>query len=370
MMIWWIAILLGLWLLGVFFLWRIPTCTYREHFLLPSISVVIPARNEEKNLPPLLESLRRQDLRPKEIMVVDDHSQDATQAIAAAGGARVLSSAPLPAGWLGKPWACWQGAQATGGEILVFLDADTVLEPEGLGRIISTWMARGGLVSIWPYHRMRRLYERLSAFFHIIIMASMRAFTPLGSRLPPLGAFGPCVVCSRADYLALGGHEQVKAAILEDIALGQLFQRAGHPVHCLGGRGSIAFRMYPEGLGSLVSGFTKGMASGARASVIPVLLPITLWIAGGFIVSFGLAYALATGHWGGYPPWSALYGLYALQLLWILLRLGNYGLHTAVLFPIPVLFFTGVFVLSLGRTFGKRKVTWKGRSIDIEKKRG
>jgi 4,4'-diaponeurosporenoate glycosyltransferase len=367
---WWFPPLFFLWILGMFFLWRIPVCRPRRAGPLPTVSVVIPARNEEGNLPRILESLGRQDLRPREILVVDDQSEDRTAEIAAAGGAEVLPSSSLPQGWLGKPWACWQGARAATGELLVFLDADTVLEDGGLGRIVSTWVEKGGLVSIWPFHRMRRLYERLSAFFHIVIMTSMRAFTPLGSRLPPLGAFGPCVVCAREDYFTVGGHEGVRGAILEDVALGQLFAAGGHAVHCLGGRGAIVFRMYPDGVGSLVTGFGKGMATGAQASAVPVLAAIIAWIAGGFIVSFGVTYSLITGRWGGYLPWTVLYVLYVLQLLWILPRIGNYRPPTAVLYPVPALFFTGVFVLSLARTFGRRRVSWKGRSIVIEREKG
>jgi 4,4'-diaponeurosporenoate glycosyltransferase len=364
----WIALLLGIWLLGFFSLWRIPTCG-RTTVPSPPLSIVIPARNEARNLPRLLESLRRQSLAPVEILVVDDQSEDDTTGVAAAGGARVLRSQALPPGWLGKPWACWQGARQASGELLVFLDADTVLEADGLRRIASTWVQRRGLVSIWPYHRMQRAYERLSAYFHIVIMASMRAFTPLGARLAPLGAFGPCIACARRDYLELGGHERVKAEVLEDIALGQLFLKGGHKVHCLGGRGAIAFRMYPDGLSSLVAGFGKGMATGAGSSAALVLVPMILWIAAGFIVSFALPYSLATGLWGNWIFWLGLYILYALQVAWMLLRLGNYGWPTALLYPVPAVFFAAVFAVSLGGTFGLHRVRWKGRDISTRKNR-
>jgi 4,4'-diaponeurosporenoate glycosyltransferase len=364
----WIALLLAVWLLGFFSLWRIPTCR-RAAAAVPSVSVVIPARNEAHNLPRLLASLREQSLRPDEVLVVDDHSEDGTAAVAAAGGCRVLRSAPLPSGWLGKPWACWQGARRCVGDVLVFLDADTELEPDGLRRIVSSWVERRGLVSVWPYHRMRRAYERLSAFFHVVIMASMRAFTPLGSRLTPLGAFGPCVACARRDYLQLGGHESVRGEILEDIALGQRFLKAGHRVHCLGGRGAIVFRMYPEGLPSLAAGFGKGMAAGAQASAALVLVPLVLWIAAGFIVSFFLAYSLAAGPAPSWPAWLGLYLLYALQLAWMLLRIGNYGPATVLLYPVPAAFFAAVFALSLASTFGLRQVRWKGRTITLRKKK-
>jgi 4,4'-diaponeurosporenoate glycosyltransferase len=366
MLTFWLALLLGIWLLGFFSLWRIPTCR-RAAVPAPPMSIVIPARNEARNLPRLLASLRGQRLLPEEVLVVDDQSEDDTPAVAAEGGARVLRSEAPPPGWLGKPWACWQGARQAGGEVLVFLDADTELEANGLARIVSTWVQRRGLLSIWPYHRMRRAYERLSAFCHVVVMASMRAFTPLGPRLLPLGAFGPCIVCARRDYLELGGHEKVKGEILEDIALGRLFLQAGQPVHCLGGRGTIAFRMYPEGLASLVTGFAKGLASGARSSAAVVLAPLSLWIAAGFIVSFALVHSLATGLWGGWLPWLILYLLYALQLGWMLLRIGNYGWLTALLYPIPATFFAAVFALSLGGTFGLRRVRWKGRQISTRK---
>jgi 4,4'-diaponeurosporenoate glycosyltransferase len=359
----WIVLLLAVWLLGFFSLWRIPTCPPAASATFPTVSVVIPARDEAHNLPRLLASLRAQSLRPEQILVVDDHSEDDTAAIAAAGGGQVLRSPPLPCGWLGKPWACWQGAQRAIGELLVFLDADTQLEPDGLKRLVSTWVQRRGLVSVWPFHRMRRAYERLSAFFHIVIMASMRAFTPLGPRLAPLGAFGPCVACARRDYLQLGGHRSVRGEILEDIGLGRRFQQAGHRVHCLGGRGTIAFRMYPQGLPSLAAGFGKGMAAGARLSAAVVLIPLVLWIAAGFIVGFFLARSLVVGPAPDWPVWLGLYLLYALQLAWMLQRIGNYGPATALLYPVPALFFAAVFALSLASTYLLRRVRWKGRSI-------
>ncbi len=120
-MIFFAAILL-LWLLGFLFLFRVPLCrgtgTGGE-----KVSVIIPARNEEAGLPGLLESLARQDPGPEEVIVVDDGSEDATAERAAQAGAKVLPSRPLPEGWRGKTWACWQGAEASRGEVLLCLAA-------------------------------------------------------------------------------------------------------------------------------------------------------------------------------------------------------------------------------------------------------
>ncbi len=366
-----LAVLTLIWLLAFLLLWKIPYPSrgslQTEGDKTPSVSVIIPARNEELTLPAVLGSLKRQITGIGEVIVVNDHSEDGTAAVAAQYGAKVIEAAPLPAGWLGKPWACWQGARQAGGDIFIFLDADTSVEAGGLQKILHSYLRHGGLLSIWPYHRMKRLYERLSALFNIIIMASMGSFTVRGKKSRDLGAFGPCVVCSRDDYLTVGGHEAVKGAILEDVALGQAFDRAGLRLHNYGGKGTISFRMYPAGIGSLITGFTKGMASGAQVSAPKILIPVICWVAGGFVVSFWLLILLLGSNLQAAAPWIVLHVLYILQIYWILSRMGNYGFYTAVLYPLPFVFFAAVFAVSLLRTFFLHEVSWKNRKIDIER---
>ncbi len=299
----------------------------------------------------------------REIIVVDDHSTDQTSRVATEGGAKVLASGPLPAGWLGKPWACWQGARAASGGTFLFLDADTELEPRGLSRIVAAQRSRGGLVSLWPWHAMRKPYEWLSAFFAIIIMAAMRASTILGTRVAPLGAFGPCVICSRKDYEAAGGHEAVRGSVLEDVELGRAFLASGCPVHCLGGGGAIRFRMYPDGIRTLVTGFSKNMASGAGAASAPVLALVIAWISGGCVVTFLAITSLLPAPGVPVWPWLGMDALYVLQVAWMLARLGAYPLPVAILYQVPLAFFAAVFAQSLVRTFLLRRVSWKGRII-------
>ena len=93
-----------------------------------SVSVVVPARDEEQTLPALLRSVAEQLPEVHEVVVVDDASRDATAAVARAGGARVVPAGTPPPGWTGKAWACHTGAAATTGDLLLFLDADTVLD--------------------------------------------------------------------------------------------------------------------------------------------------------------------------------------------------------------------------------------------------
>jgi len=118
-----------LWLLGFIFFVRIPVCKNGQvkNITRPTLSIVVPARNEEANIPNLLRSLKGQVYVNDEIVVVDDHSEDKTATVAEKEGAKVIKSKQMPSGWTGKTWACHQGAQEATGEVLIFLDADTTI---------------------------------------------------------------------------------------------------------------------------------------------------------------------------------------------------------------------------------------------------
>ncbi|HEQ72015.1 MAG TPA: glycosyltransferase, partial [Spirochaetia bacterium] len=117
-----------------------------------SVSVIIPARNEEARLGPLLASLDRQTVTPLEIIVVDDDSNDNTRQLAQKAGVTVVVAPARPAGWLGKPWACHCGAGRARGDILLFLDADVRLAPDALARLLTASLRERGLISVQPWH--------------------------------------------------------------------------------------------------------------------------------------------------------------------------------------------------------------------------
>ena len=254
------------------------------------------------------------------------------------------------------------------GDIFLFLDADTFLEPEGLSTIVSTYLKKGGLLSIQPFHKMKRRYERLSAIFNIITLGGMNAFTPLGPKLKPIGAFGPCMICSRKDYFIVGGHEKAHGEVLESLAIGREFLKANQKVHCYGGKETISFRMYPDGLRSLVDGFSKGFGTGANAISVVSLLMIVGWVFGGVGVTRQLVQSAILGNMMDLLGWVVLDVLYILQIHWMLFRIGNFGFSTAVLFQIPLIFFVIVFAYSILRIFLVRKVRWKGRDVKTAKR--
>lgn len=357
------------WILGFIFLWKIPFLkrAKRHNETLCKLSIIIPARNEERTLVPLLSSISQQTLKPYEVIVVDDQSEDATAEVARRAGYMVVTSTDLPEGWTGKPWACWQGAHKATGDLLLFLDADTFLEREGLAKLVSTYLEKGGLLSVQPFHKMERRYERLSAIFNIITMAGMNVFTPLGTKLKPMGAFGPCMVCSKKDYFMVGGHEKARGEVLESLAIGREFLKANLNVHCHGGKKAISFRMYPDGLWTLVEGFSKGFGTGAKAVSLGSLLMIVAWVFGGVGMTRQLVQTAILGNITDFLGWFVLNGLYIFQIHWMLLRIGNFKFSTALLFQIPLLFFVIVFMTSILRIFLIRKVRWKGRDVKMVK---
>jgi 4,4'-diaponeurosporenoate glycosyltransferase len=347
---------------------------------LPSVSVIVPARNEEGNLPHLLESIARQTAPAHEVIVVDDESEDRTAEVAAHYGATVCHPGANEADWLGKPRACWTGARRASGELLAFVDADATLDPDGLARLAGTHLKTGGLISVQPYHEMRRPYERLSAFFNIVLMAAIRSFTILGNRMQPQGSFGPCLVCSAADYHRTGGHSLVKHEVLEDVALGRAMARRGVALHNYAGRGAVRFRMYPGGVREVANGWTKNFARGAMTTAPFLLILISAWIAGSGLAlrlaiaapAAGLTATAGLTTPAGFNP-TALAGIifylaYVGQLWWLFRRIGNFTLVTAVLYPIPLLFFVLVFLRSIYFTLVRRHVTWKGRSIQLHRR--
>jgi len=336
-----------------------------------SVSVVIPARNEAATLPTLLRSLRRLTSAAHEVVVVDDGSQDETASVARAEGAVVVPVAGPPPGWTGKAWAAHTGAQATGGDLLLFLDADTVLAPDALDGLRTLHDRYGGLVSVQPFHEAQRPYEQLSSYFNVVSLLASAAFGPRPQRRAM--AFGPCLLTSRPDYERAGGHAAVRGAILDDVELAAAYERAGLPVTCAMGGQSVRMRMYPGGVGQLAEGWTKNFASGASAAAPAPAVVTVLWVAAHHAVAVGAARALVRGLSGRGDPaaagslgfWAVCWLGVAWQLRSMLARIGSFRWWTWALFPGPLLGFDVLFARSAVLTVVRRSVRWRGRAVRL-----
>lgn len=200
------------------------------------------------------------------------------------------------------------------------------------------------------------------------MMGAMGTFTILGNRVKPLGLFGPCIVIKRKDYLKVGGHEVVKGEVVEDLAIGNRLKKSRVPIYCYEGKGTISFRMYPDSLKELIDGWSKGFATGAIKTYIPILLVIIAWVGGAISATIYVFEAVLSMNLFIILIWSLAYIGYVIQIYWMLFRLGNFKFYTALFYPICLLFFLSIFMYSIFNVFVRKTVRWKGTTISLKDK--
>ena len=365
-----------------------------------SISIIIPARDEEANIGALLASILNQSITPREVIVVDDHSSDRTAAIAAEHGALALAgtfnsklsdsfarptkviapSRPAnytnhtahlyiiqppapPPDWKGKTWACQQGAQAASGDWFLFLDADTRLEQGALEKISGLTRNPGRVSSICPYHAVERPYEQLSAFFNVVMLAGINAFGIQRDPSRESALFGQCLLIHHDIYHEIGGHRSVRREILENFQLASHLEAHAIPRDCYLGRGTIRMRMFPGGFRELWSSWKKGFSSGAGSTAPSVLVFTSLWITGAMLACAALAFMpFAT------PVYqfasAAAYLFCAVHCLFAFRLAGSFSLLNALFFPVSLFFYQTLFFTSVIERRLGIKTRWKGRHVD------
>ncbi len=328
-----------------------------------TVSIIIPARNEEDNLSLLLPSLSSQEFLPFEVLVVDDDSSDTTAEVAAKFGATVIAGKSLPEGWFGKPWACQQGADAARGDWFLFLDADLTLEHEGLLRIAALARDPSAVYSVCPYHRIKRGHEELSSFFNAIMILGINAFTLKRNKASGIGLFGQAMFVSREHYEKVGGHRAVKREILENFRLSRRFRELGISCCCFLGKGTLSMRMFPGGFRDLVTGWSKGFISGASNTARTALIGISLWLSGLIMICIATIFFPVVGT----ELKFAIFGLYLVgtfQCLFVFKKIGNFSVFNALMFPISLVFYQAIFFLALRRKRTGGYIQWKGRDVD------
>lgn len=233
----------------------------------PQVSVVVPARNEARNIERCLTRLAAQDYPADrfEVIVVNDHSTDGTGEIVAElarrdGRIRLVEGSELPPGWTGKCNACWQGAQAARHPWLCFVDADTAAEPALLSAAMHAAVAdRLDLLSLEPLQELGTFWERLIIPSGMLLVAFTQDIGRVNDPASPEAtANGQFLLFRREAYEAIGGHRAARQAICEDRALAQAVKRSGRRLALLGAERFIRTRMY-RSLGELWEGFSKNV---------------------------------------------------------------------------------------------------------------
>jgi len=329
------------------------------------VSVIVPARDEAARLPCLLDSLAA-DPQPYEVVVVDDRSTDGTAAVARAAGVTVVP-AERPAGWSGKTYACWVGAQAAQGDLLVFLDADVEPAPGAVGALAAAAASAGGLVSAHPVHRVGRPYELLSAGPGLVaLLGAGTGDRPVRRCWRRPMAFGPAMAIPAGAYRRLGGHRAVRGEITDDLALAAAADAAGVPVRSLLGGTHLTYRMYPDGLVSLVEGWTKNLATGGASTPPLRLAAVAAWVTASLVAGLALGGTVASGV--STVPAAAAYALFAAQFHVLVRRVGRFG-AVSLVFPVLIAVFVVLFTSSAALTFGRRRVRWRGRVLEVRRAR-
>jgi cellulose synthase/poly-beta-1,6-N-acetylglucosamine synthase-like glycosyltransferase len=271
-----LAISFFLWMVVALLAWRAER-TYRnlpeipllvEELSFPSLSVIVPARNEAKALPILLKSLLEQQYPSSlEVIVVDDNSQDETGRIAESFGFKVIRLTELPPGWLGKPHACQCGADVASGEWLLFTDADTIHQKRSAAGAVQYALQNNlDALSLFLKHITTGWYDAV-----VLGTAFTGLFAGWGSMKDMFN--GQFILIKRSVFKSSGGFEAVRQAPVEDVALGRQLQQLGYSAPVLRGEQLASVHMY-RSISQLWHGMTRLGSGTLSYSPVSMLLMV------------------------------------------------------------------------------------------------
>ena len=342
-------------------LFRPPEKLLGEAEFTEGLSVLIPARDEEQNLPALLDSLAAQECCHFQVIVLDDNSQDGTRRVAEAYAQkdarfRVHSAPPLPPGWAGKQHACHQLSLLADYDHWLFLDADVVLtDPRALARIaFHLQKSPSAMLSSIPRQITESWAEQvIIPLIHLVLLGFLPFWEMRRNRMPALGAAcGQMVAVKRDAYLATHGHWAVKHRLHDATALAVNLRKGGYLTDLFDSTDLATCRMYNTA-GEVFLGFAKNATEGMAQ---PLILPIwTVLLLGANVLPW-LCGLFAPLNWQAYTA-QALTALVYLALMWRY-RQSFLGVLTR---PAGVLLFVAIqWVALVGKWLGW-KASWKGR---------
>jgi glycosyltransferase involved in cell wall biosynthesis len=341
-----------------------PNSSTPQISVTPSISAIVPARNEEEVIAACIESLAAQP-EIGEILVVNDQSTDKTAEIvrgltAKVPGLRLLETREVPSGWVGKNNAVFLGAKEAKSPWLLFTDADAELLPGAAARALQIAQEKSAaLVSFSPEQITQTWYEKALIPFVYSRLAKHFSYETVNDPASPVAAAnGQFLMIQRDAYDSIGGHASVVSEILEDVALAKRAKAVGYRIQFGSGQGIVRVRMY-RSFHAMWEGWKKNLfllVGGTPSAVFRELESTIPWIPLALIL-LGLKIPIAT----------------LLGVLFLLMRQMTYGLEIArnqypfkfIIYYVPaVLLYAGVLWASY-RGYAKGKVEWKGREVPV-----
>ena len=342
-----------------------PADTKRKKW--PFVSILIPARNEEKRIDPCIRGMLQQDYPAYEILILDDRSTDRTFNVVQAYAKRnvrlkVLRGKELPAGWVGKPWACFQLSKKARGEWLFFTDADTEHKPDMLKRTVQ--MAEQKKADVLTLFT-RQITKTWMEILVIPVMAyTLLAFLPARLSLRKnsrfnrfAGVSGQFVFIQRKIYRAFGGHEVVKNEIVEDLNLGKQVVRRGYRLVYGDGSDFSFCRMYTNAR-EVWEGFSKNFFPAMAFSPLYFLNAFLVLILDGVLPFLAVARGPSSElFWPGLAM-----VLVSLGVRWLQAVRYNYHKGSVLFHPLGCLLFALIGLNSM-RWFLLGGGHWKGRKL-------
>jgi len=370
-----IALQLVAWLVAVIWLWkviaaafglpRVPNLLLPQHDILPagspSITVIVPARNEAADIATTLHSLLAQDYSNLQIIAIDDRSTDQTGAIIDTIASqhpdrlRTLHITELSPGWLGKTHAMALAARQAPSDYLLFTDADVLFRSDAIRRALAHTVATSAdhLITV-PTTLIHRWDEAaILGFFQMFSLWGARPWRISDPKAKHdaigIGAFN---LLRRKAYQQVGGFESLRMEIVEDIGLGRRIKRAGLTQRLCFGRGLVSLH-WASGVGGLVGVMTKNLWAAFRFYIWLALLGC-LWLLV-FCVAPAIALFFAPTRLPAILIFAAV--AFAYRLLG---RHSGISTWNALLFPFSALVFVFTLLRSMFLTLKQGGIVWRG----------
>lgn len=344
---------------------------------LPRVSVLIPARNEEKSIRAAVESALASEGVDLEVVVMDDQSEDGTANIVQEisekdARVRLVSAPPLPSGWCGKQHACWQLSREARHPILAFLDADVRLTPDGLARAVTFLKSSGAaLVSGVPKQETGTLLEKLILpLIHFILLGFLPMSRMRRSPHPSYAAgCGQLFVTDRDSYEKVGGHSAIRESLHDGLTLPRAYRTSGLMTDLFDATDVATCRMY-RSAGDLWQGLVKNSTEGLGNP--KMIVPITILMLGGQVLPMVML-GLVLGGWSpGAIPVILLSIAPVLNYLPRVIGVVRFrqSLLGALVHPLGVTLLMAIQWHGLLRLVFGRSTSWKGRAYPLVSQAG
>lgn len=342
--------------------WLIPRIHRDPHAATDTlVSVVIPARNEERNIEQTVRAMLAQTHAAIEVIVVDDRSTDRTgdllSAIAREDSRLVIvDGEETPPDWLGKPWACHQGTRIAHGELLLVVDADVHYAPDAVASIVAYMDAHPGIAmaAVFPHFDLVGFWEHI-AMPMLGVTGFMFMPTWLSNRTT-IVAFGigggTGNMIRRRDFDDIGGYTALHNAVVDDVGMAQQLRAHGKRTHTAMANDLVSLRMY-HGAREIIDGFTKNVFTAfggffAMLTLFPMMIVFHL-----------VPYVLALR---GDPLALIVVALISVCRLIIFLSFRLRIDNALFGHPFMIVFWSWIFLRSMWITGVRKELQWRGRA--------